>query len=201
MTDKIADDLSALATPIEDLILLPGNPRKGDVEAVKRSYEKFGQRKPIVALLDGTVIAGNHQLMAARELGWTRIAVVRVDDDDQTAKAFALADNRTGDLGSYDNDALLQLLQDVAGDGDLLIATGFNADDLNDLMIATQAPPSLSDLAGELDPEAIKAATGAGDDRMSVVVVLSRETGEELKAYLSDMKDDEAAIRSLLDGR
>ena len=103
---NIAADLMPLATPISDLRTMPGNPRKGDVEAVKRSYDRFGQRKPIVALPDGTFIAGNHQLLAARALGWKEIAVVRVDDDDQTAKAFALADNRTSDLGSYDDEAL-----------------------------------------------------------------------------------------------
>jgi hypothetical protein len=42
-----------------------------------------------------------HELIAAaQQLGWTHIAVVWVDDDDITATAFALADNRTGDLGT-----------------------------------------------------------------------------------------------------
>ena len=45
----IISDLINLATPIELFKALPGNPRKGNVEAVVKSYEKFGQRKPIVA--------------------------------------------------------------------------------------------------------------------------------------------------------
>jgi DNA modification methylase len=130
----IADDLKPLATPLKDLKPLPGNPRKGDVEAVRRSYERFGQRKPIVAQRDGTVIAGNHQLKAAQALGWSEMAVVWVDDDEQTAKAFALADNRTADLGSYDNDALAELLADVATDPELLLATGYSQQDLDDLL-------------------------------------------------------------------
>ena len=125
---QIAPDLQPLAVPIDDLKPLPGNPRRGDVEAVMRSYEKFGQRKPIVARRDGTIIAGNHQLEAARRLGWTEIAIVRVDDDDQTAKAYALADNRVGELGGYDDGALLSLLEDLGDTGDLLLATGFDLD-------------------------------------------------------------------------
>ena len=122
----IVEQLQGLAHPLKKLKLLPGNPRKGDVEAVKRSYERFGQRKPIVARPDGTVIAGNHQFLAAKALGWDEMAVVFVDDDDQTAKAFALADNRTSDLGTYDSEALAELLADVAIDPELLMATGYD---------------------------------------------------------------------------
>lgn len=126
----IADDLQPLARPIDTLHLLDGNPRRGDVEAVARSYQRFGQRKPIVARRDGTVIAGNHQLLAARSLGWTEIAVVYVDDDDLTASAFALADNRISDLGSYDETDLRSMLEDVAVDLDLLLATGYDEETL-----------------------------------------------------------------------
>jgi DNA modification methylase len=58
---------------------------------------------------------------------------VFVDDDEQTAKAFALADNRTADLGTYDDQALADLLAEVAVDPELLLATGYSLDDLADL--------------------------------------------------------------------
>ena len=136
MTDKhqIADDLTTLAYPIEKLKHLDGNPRKGNVEAVKKSYEKFGQRKPIVATKDGEVISGNHQLAAAKELGWNKIAVVFTDDDELTAKAFALADNRTADLGTYDDDLLADMLGAVSSDLETLEATSFTEDDLYKLI-------------------------------------------------------------------
>lgn len=98
----IAESLAGLAVPIDRLKPLEGNPRRGDVAAVARSLRRFGQRKPVVARPDGTVIAGNHLLAAAQELGWTELAVSWADDDDATAKAFALADNRTAELGSFD---------------------------------------------------------------------------------------------------
>lgn len=149
---QIAPDLEALAVPIADLKPLPGNPRRGDVDAVMRSYEQFGQRKPIVARRDGTIIAGNHQLEAAKRLGWESIAVVRVDDDDKTAKAYALADNRVGELGGYDDDALLALLEDVGDTSELLLATGFDENSIDDLRFRLAAP-SLDDLAAKYPEE------------------------------------------------
>jgi DNA modification methylase len=158
----IAEDLKALAVPIKKLKPLPGNPRRGDVEAVRRSYERFGQRKPIVAQRDGTVIAGNHQLKAAQLLGWSEMAVVWVDDDEQTAKAFALADNRTADLGHYDNEALAELLADVAVDPELLLATGYTEADLEALIGEIGELPPMTGDPDEV-PETAPAKTVKGD--------------------------------------
>lgn len=129
----IAADLHALQVPIDTLRQLPGNPRRGDVDAVAASLQRFGQRKPIVARADGTITAGNHTWQAAKQLGWDRIAVVRVDDDDATASAFALADNRTAELGSYDDGLLLDLIQSI-DDKDLLADTGWSDDAVADLL-------------------------------------------------------------------
>ncbi len=133
----IIADLLPLAFPVDRLDLLPGNPRIGDVDAVARSYAMFGQRKPVVARRQGqggVVLAGNHQLLAARQLGWSHIAVVWTDDDDLTAKAFALADNRTSDLGRYDDSFLVAYLQDVEADAELLAAASFTPDDIAALL-------------------------------------------------------------------
>jgi hypothetical protein len=148
----IAEGLQHLAQPITTLKPLPGNPRRGNVEAVAKSYQQFGQRKPLVALKDGTVIAGNHQLKAAQQLGWTEIAVVFVDDDEATAKAYALADNRTSDLGSYDTDALAELLADIAHDADLLGASGYTEKDLDLLLSGTVEQTEPKNSFTEIDP-------------------------------------------------
>ena len=147
----IAPDLQPLAQPIDTLHTLEGNPRRGDVEAVARSYDQFGQRKPIVARRDGTVIAGNHQLLAARLLGWPEIAVVYVDDDDLTAKAYALADNRVGDLGGYDSFDLEQMLSEVSVDPSLLEATGYSPLP-SDLPGSSSADPSSLPQADPAEP-------------------------------------------------
>lgn len=164
--DYIADDLRSLAFPVASLKLLPGNPRRGDVDAVARSYERFGQRKPIVARRsDMTVIAGNHQLQAAQRLGWTHVAVVWTDDDDLTAKAYALADNRTADLGSYDDASLAALLADVSIDPSLFVATGYSLDDLLRDAATTSTHDESDSAAAETDevPSRAPAKTIRGD--------------------------------------
>lgn len=158
-TPKIAKDLEALLVPIDNLTLLDKNPRKGSVDAVVASYSKFGQMKPIVARKSnkqanghptGTVIAGNHQLLAARKLGWTHIAVVFTDTDAKTAKAFALADNRTHDLGTYDKQLLVDLLTELENDPDLLSATGYDDKAIKVLIAATGGNTPRD---GDTDPE------------------------------------------------
>ena len=120
MIHNIADNIQSLAVDIELLRPLENNARRGNVDAIMASYNKFGQVKPIVAVSDAdgslTVIAGNHQLEAAKQLGWQQIAVSVVDLDNDDALAFALADNRISDLGTTDNELLYELLTDVIGD-------------------------------------------------------------------------------------
>jgi hypothetical protein len=120
MTDKIHPSIEQLAMDINLLMPLEGNPRIGNVDAIAASYEEFGQVKPIVVRPndDGTatVIAGNHQLQAAKRLGWTRIAVVQMEADNQRALAFALADNRTNELGHTETQLLDDILAQISGE-------------------------------------------------------------------------------------
>lgn len=129
---NIADSLQGLKVPLSEIRLLASNPRKGNVAAVVKSYQVFGQLKPIVVRrATGEIIAGNHQYQAAKELGWTEIAVVYADVDEKTARAFAVADNRTGELAEWDVTALISSLADL--DSTLFDAAGFSIDELDDL--------------------------------------------------------------------
>lgn len=130
MNHKINESIIELATPIDQLKHLDGNPRRGDVDAIAKSYDKFGQRKPIVATKDGTVISGNHQLESAKNLGWSHIAVVFTDDDELTAKAFAIADNRTSELGTIDQDFLADMLSSLESDPTILDAISYTEQEL-----------------------------------------------------------------------
>ncbi len=119
MKANVLPGLEDLLTPIEELDNLKGNPRMGDVEGIAKSYQKFKQARPIVAVeKDGrkTVIAGNHQLEAAKLLGWTHIAVIVAPYNDKDAIAFALTDNRLSELGDTDEDLLFDMLKDVIDD-------------------------------------------------------------------------------------
>jgi len=122
---------------IESLTLDPNNARKHskrNLDAIKESLSKFGQRKPIV-VHNGVVIAGNGTLEAAKTLGWKEIGVsVCPDDwDSDTAKAYALADNRSSELAEWDEKILSTQLLDLDDMGWNIEALGFEPLPLRDL--------------------------------------------------------------------
>ena len=78
---------------VASLMLDPANVRKHDhknIDAIKASYARFGQQKPIVVDGDGIVRDGNGQLMAAKALGMASLAIVRTDLKGAEATAYAM---------------------------------------------------------------------------------------------------------------
>lgn len=129
-------DTTTVAT--SSLDLYPGNPRRGDIDAIKESLEVNGQYRPlVVSRRTMQVLAGNYTLTAARELGWTEIAVVLLDVDDGQARRIVLVDNKTGDLAENDSAALLELLDSLEG----LDATGYDERAVDELLDELQPPP------------------------------------------------------------
>lgn len=97
-------------TPTNKLAGLDGNPRQGDIDAVADSLKAYGFRYPIV-VRDGQVLAGNTRLAAAKQLGMKTVPTVSADDlTPEQARGFALADNRTHDVGAYNLEALAGML-------------------------------------------------------------------------------------------
>lgn len=90
-----------------------------NLDAIKTSLDKFGQRKPIVITPEGVVLAGNGTLEAAKALGWSEItvALTPADWDYATAKAYALADNRSAELAEWDTSVLASQLVELDAEG------------------------------------------------------------------------------------
>jgi hypothetical protein len=79
---------------------------------------------------DGKVLAGNHTLLAARKLGWNEILVQFVDVDEDEAKRIVLTDNRTSDMGTYDDSMLAELLASLPD----YTGTGYTAVEVDELL-------------------------------------------------------------------
>lgn len=137
----IADGLRHLAVPLDTLTPDAANARRHgtrNMEAIKASLARWGQRQPIVVQRKGMVVrAGNGRLEAAKALGWTHIAAVVVDDDSADAVAFAIADNRTAELAEWDTETLATLLDTLPTE--VKVDTGFTEADL-DAMLAELTP-------------------------------------------------------------
>lgn len=104
------------------------------VAKVAASIREFGWRQPIVVDGAGVIIAGHTRLLAARELGLSLVPVVVAGDlTEAQVKAYRLADNRTAQEATWDNDLLSIELGDLASlDFDLSL-TGFDAAELKRL--------------------------------------------------------------------
>ena len=130
---------------IESLALDPQNARthsKRNLDAIKASLSKFGQRKPIV-VHNGVVIAGNGTLEAAKLLGWNEISITKCPDewDADTAKAYAIADNRSAELADWDEIALISQLGDLDASGWDISELGFSSKDFEDMKTDFQENP------------------------------------------------------------
>lgn len=155
---RIHPQLAHLEKPAGVLRTLPGNPRRGDVEAVAKSIGRFGQRRPCTVVPDpqndgGWVItAGNHTFLAATTvLGWDGVACLETDDPAEVAKAWAAADNRTGDLAHNDDLELALLLKEVADfDINLLYAASYTEEDLSALL-----DQAFGSNPGQSDPDSV----------------------------------------------
>lgn len=143
--NNIHSTLEKLIVPIDGLKHYGKNPRRGDVDKIAESLQENGQYKAIVVRAGSNeVLAGNHTLKAAKQLGWDKLAATFVDVDDDAAARIVLVDNRTNDLATYDNAELVELLQSLP----TLDGTGF-------------APVDLADLIGGIEQEAAAAPDGA----------------------------------------
>jgi ParB-like chromosome segregation protein Spo0J len=112
-----------------------------NLDAITLSLKTFGQQKPLVVDADGVVVAGNGTLAAAVALGWDEIDVVRTDLRGAAARAYALADNKAGDLAGWDEEKLAAALAEVACNEDMdALATGFTAEEMEAAIKAVAGP-------------------------------------------------------------
>lgn len=130
----ISEELRTLAKPISWFKVDPKNARKHstfNVATIQASLQDAGQVKPVVALKDGTLVAGHGTLQAAKGLGWDHLAVVIMTDKAKAA-GFAIADNRTAELATWDDAMLAEALKDLKPKG--LHRVGFSDADLAALL-------------------------------------------------------------------
>lgn len=122
--------------PITEIKPYARNPRKNDgaVAQVADSIQKFGFRQPIVVDDDDVIVVGHTRFKAAKKLGMERVPVTKMTGVDPALVAkYRIADNRLNELADWDNEMLIQELDDVlakTGNTDL---TGFDAREIDRL--------------------------------------------------------------------
>lgn len=131
-------NLETRLEPINAVQTHPDNPRRGATKAIIESIKTTGFYGTILAdRATGLILAGNHRYRAAVLAGLTHVPVTWITPTPEQARRILLADNRISDLGTYDTQELADLLNAVATDD--LTGTGYDADDLAELMAHVQA--------------------------------------------------------------
>ena len=147
--------------PIDSVLLDPENARVHDarnLEAIKRSLQEFGQRTPIVVDGRGVILKGNGTLQAAKELGWSQIAITRTALTGVDAAAYSLIDNRSSDMSKFDFARVASLLQTLPADK----VIGWNDKEISEVMASLAQRDGLTAPDDTPDAPAVP-VTQAGD--------------------------------------
>lgn len=124
---------------IEELKPYPHNARihtAKNLKAIEKSLLEFGQIKNlIVQKSTNYVLAGNGTLMAMKNLDFKTASCYLIEISDDKAKALSLIDNRTTDLSSWDENILIETLQELNDKPEsLLDLTGFENEELEKML-------------------------------------------------------------------
>lgn len=196
---------------LADLHTFARNARRGDIDAIAGSLRANDQFKPVVANI-GThtgrpneVLAGNHTLMAFRQLAeqnpfdkrWSQILVHWVDVDDDMATRIVLVDNRSFEQGEIDTEVLVDLLGEVGVEG-----TGYSDDDFATLEATLNAAAADSGDGAEPEPAAPSLPGDRGEPAISYTILFDDETQQdswfEFVRWLADRYPDDETIAERL---
>ena len=157
MVPNVAEPLRPLLVPLASVHRNPANTRQHplrNIEVIKASLARFGQRKPIVVQKEGMVVrAGNGMHQAAEELGWDSIAALVVDEAAVEAAAFEIVDNRSSEASCWNDPALAAQLQALRDSQVSIEGLGFDEDEFADLLARCKPQPPPEEF-GEVDEHA-----------------------------------------------
>ena len=199
--------------PLAKLVRHEANPKAHDVDLVASSMRRFGYIDPVVVDERTGKLASGHGRMTAleamRDAGEQPPAGVQVkgdewlvprvqgwaSTDDAEAEAALVALNRAGEAGGWQDTALLELLERLAGMDDGLAGVGFDHDEVADLRARLADLPDLDDLDniedefGELD---------GSEGMVTVKLEVDRATASAWDDVRRAHDTDTAALGSLL---
>lgn len=159
---------------LEELKPYENNPRFNDdaVKYVANSIKEFGFKVPIIIDKDGVIVAGHTRYKASLELGLEEVPCIVADDlTPAQIKAFRIAENKTNDLASWNDDLLGEELKGLMDDIDM---TDFGFGDFEISMLTDDMEPD------DYDDELIKQYSQNADDFLeNKRVIITYKTPEE----------------------
>ncbi len=156
------------------------NPRFNEmaVDAVARSIEKYGYNQPIVVDTNNVIIVGHTRLAALKKLGWKKAEVMVSDLSESDARRHRIADNKIGEMSSWDPAFLLAELRDAEG-----VAEFFDESELKSLNENNSSKAQLQITQEQIDEHRKKMeehhAKLSASSQDKLVEVICEECGEK----------------------
>lgn len=162
---KQAGEPAAVYRDPKTLIPWKRNPRKNDpaVDAVAESIQRFGFGSPILAREDGgEIIAGHTRIKAAIKLGLTQVPVRYLPLSEAEAHALALADNKLGEIATWDDAGLAAVFAELEAGGEPTAGLGWEADEI-DALLASDSAAGLPEPEDDAPPLRAEAESRLGE--------------------------------------
>lgn len=138
---RLADQTYDPAIPVDSISEHPENYNEGDVGAISESLAEHGFYGAIgVQTSTRLILFGNHRHRTAVMQGARTLPGFWLDVDDDEARRIMAVDNRSAALARVDEGRLVALLAPLAQSSRGLAGTGYDGDDLDDMVTALQGP-------------------------------------------------------------
>ena len=174
---------------LEELKPYENNPRFNDeaVEYVANSIKEFGFKVPIIIDKNNVIVAGHTRYKASLELGLKEVPCIVADDlTPAQIKAFRIAENKTNDLASWNEDLLGQEIKDIIEDFDM---TDFGFGDFEISMLTDDMEPD------GYDEELIKQYSNNAEEFLTNKrVIITYKTDEETEFLKNLLKEDKEEL-------
>lgn len=127
---------------LTDLIDADYNPRKKlvptdpEYQKISRSIDEFGYVDLIIINSDNTIIGGHQRKNILIDKGFDKVDVIVLDISKEQEKALNIALNKIS--GQWDMEKLKDILQELDNDTFDVTLTGFDIDEIEDLMLQFQ---------------------------------------------------------------
>ena len=177
--------MNIITKQIDTLLPASYNPRKDltpedkEYQKIKRSIEEFGYVEPIIYNVTTNTIVGGHQrAKVLKELGYTEVEVVEIEETPEREKALNMALNKIE--GEKDMDELKDLMKELENGEIDMDLTGFDEWELEQLF--TQY------YVGDDIPEELEMETESDDGETAKKNILTFD-GKKI-----DMTDEELML-------
>ena len=145
--------MEVISKNISEVIPLEHNVRMHpakQIEALKKSFQQFGQTRAIVIDENNNILIGNGLYKALAELGEKQIScIVKPGLTEVQKKKLVLSDNKTFELGVADYEEISNYIEEITNAGDFDVA-GYDVDLLKTLTQTEEENDSLIEQMGKV---------------------------------------------------